>query len=125
LGDALLRPTSIYAEAARIALQHDVHAMCHITGGGLPGNLPRVTPAGLGIEIDPKSWKTDRLFALIRERGGVANAEMWRTFNMGVGFVMVVSPERAAGLVQALNTAGERAFAIGEVTSREGVSFSS
>ena len=125
LGDALLRPTSIYVEAARIALQHDVHAMCHITGGGLPGNLPRVTPAGLGIEIDPKSWKPDRLFALIQERGGVADAEMWRTFNMGVGFVMVVSPERVASLVQALNTAGERAFVMGEVTGREGVSFSS
>jgi len=65
------------------------------------------------------------LFALIQERGGVADAEMWRTFNMGVGFVMVVSPERVASLVQAVNTAGERAFVMGEVTGREGVSFSS
>jgi phosphoribosylformylglycinamidine cyclo-ligase len=124
LGDALLRPTRIYVKASRIALEHDVHAMCHITGGGLPENLPRVTPGGLGIAIDRSSWALDPLFSLIQERGGVTDAEMRRTFNMGVGFTMVVAPERAAGLVDALNASGERAFVMGEVVDREGVSFS-
>jgi len=124
LGDALLRPTRIYVRAARIALEHDVHAMCHITGGGLPQNLPRVTPEGLGIAVDRSSWAVDPLFSLIQERGGVADAEMRRTFNMGVGFTMVVAPERAASLVDALNAGGERAFVMGEVVDREGISFS-
>jgi phosphoribosylformylglycinamidine cyclo-ligase len=124
LGDALLRPTNIYVKAAQTALEHGVGAMCHITGGGLPENLPRVIPEGLGIAIDSSSWAPGPLFALIQERGGVADAEMRRTFNMGVGFTMVVAPERARRLVEALNASGERAFVMGEVTSREGVSFS-
>lgn len=124
LGDTLLRPTRIYVQAARIALEHDVHAMCHITGGGLPENLPRVTPEGLGIEIDASSWTPDAIFGLIQERGGVTDAEMRRTFNMGIGFTMVVDPARAESLVDALNASGERAFILGSVVDREGVSFS-
>ena len=124
LGDALLRPTKIYVKAARIALEHDVHAMCHITGGGLPENLPRVTPDGLGIAIDASSWQPDPIFALIQGKGGVANAEMLRTFNMGVGFTMVVDPKRSADLIDALIAKGERAFFMGEVTQSQGVSFS-
>ena len=123
LGDALLRPTRIYVKAARIGLEHEVHSMCHITGGGLPENLPRVTPEGLGITIDLSAWTPDPIFALIQERGRVSDAEMRRTFNMGVGFTMVVAPESAAGLVDALNASGERAFVMGEVSDREGVSF--
>lgn len=124
LGDALLRPTRIYVDAATIALAHDVHAMCHITGGGLPENLPRVTPDGLGITIDASAWAPDPLFALIQERGRVSDAEMRRTFNMGVGFTLIAAPERSAGLIDALNAAGERAFVLGEVNDREGVLFS-
>ena len=124
LGDALLRPTKIYVEAARIAQEHDAHAMCHITGGGLPENLPRVTPEGLGIAIDPSAWTPDPIFDLIQERGGVADPEMRRTFNMGVGFTMVVDPNRSTALVDALDANGERAFVMGEVIDREGVSFS-
>jgi len=124
LGEALLQPTRIYVKAARIAVEHHVHAMCHITGGGLPENLPRVTPEGLGIAIDTTSWTPDPIFALIQERGGVSVAEMRRTFNMGVGFTMVVAPERAASLLDALNASGEHAFVMGEVTDGEGVSFS-
>jgi len=125
LGDALLRPTRIYVKAARIALEHGVHAMCHITGGGLPENLPRVTPEGLGVAIDAGAWTVDPVFALIQERGAVADAEMRRTFNMGVGFTMVVAPSRAKQLVDALNASGERAFLMGEIVDHEGVSFSS
>ena len=98
--------------------------MCHITGGGLPENLPRVTPEGLGITIDSRSWTPDPVFALIQERGGVSDAEMRRTFNMGVGFTMVVAPEQTSGLIDALRSSGEHAFIMGEVVGDEGVSFS-
>jgi len=123
LGEALLRPTRIYVKAARIAAEHGVHAMCHITGGGLPENLPRVTPGGLGIAIDTSAWKPDPLFALIQERGQVEDSEMRRTFNLGVGFVMIVSAERSSSLVASLVAAGERAFVIGEVFEGTGISF--
>jgi phosphoribosylformylglycinamidine cyclo-ligase len=125
IGNALLRPTRIYVKTAQIALEHGVHAMCHITGGGLPENLPRVTPKGLGVAIDSGAWTVDPIFRLIQERGAVTDTEMRRTFNMGVGFTMVVAPERAAQLVDALNASGERAFVMGEIVEREGVSFSS
>jgi phosphoribosylformylglycinamidine cyclo-ligase len=124
LGEALLRPTRIYVDAASIAVDHGVRAMCHITGGGLPENLPRVLPDGLGIEIDAASWTPDPLFRLIQERGNVAEAEMRRTFNMGVGFTMVAEPSRTAELIQALVEAGEDAFVLGRVVRGEGVSFS-
>ena len=125
VGNALLRPTRIYVKTAQIALEHGVHAMCHITGGGLPENLPRVTPKGLGVAIDSGAWTVDPIFRLIQERGAVTDTEMRRTFNMGVGFTMVVAPERAAQLADALNANGERAFVMGEIVDREGVSFSS
>jgi phosphoribosylformylglycinamidine cyclo-ligase len=124
LGEALLRPTRIYVKASQIALEHGVRAMCHITGGGLPENLPRVIPDGLGIVIDSRAWTPDPLFALIQRRGGVDEAEMRRTFNMGVGFTMIVEADRSAALVDALREADEHAFVVGEVTDRDGVSFS-
>ena len=99
--------------------------MCHITGGGLLGNLPRVVPEGLGIAIDPASWTRDPLFQLIQERGGIADREMWRTFNMGVGFVIIVDPNRSADLLHALGAAGEHAFIAGRVTDHPGVALSS
>ena len=125
LGEALLRPTRIYVKAAKIALAHGARAMCHITGGGLPENLPRVTPGGLGLRVDPRTWTVDPLFTLIQERGGVADAEMRRTFNMGVGFTVVTPPSEAGALVDALSSNGERAFIMGEVVEGDGVSFTS
>ncbi len=124
LGQALLRPTKIYVEAARIGIEHGAHAMCHITGGGLPENLPRVVPKGLGMVIDWRSWERDPIFELIRNRGQVTDVEMRRTFNMGVGFVLIVTPEQSRSVVEALEQTGERVFVMGEVTDREGVSFS-
>ena len=78
----------------------------------------------LGITIDSESWTPDPLFRLIQERGNVAEAEMRRTFNMGVGFTMVIDSARSADLIQALQDAGEDAFVLGEVTDGSGVSFS-
>jgi phosphoribosylformylglycinamidine cyclo-ligase len=123
LGDALLRPTRVYVDAAAVGLEHGVSAMCHITGGGLPENLPRVLPEGLGVEVDASSWVPDPLFRLIQERGRVTEREMRRTFNMGVGFVMVVDPSHASELIASLGNAGEEAFDLGVVTRGSGVSF--
>lgn len=124
LGDALLRPTKIYANAARSALEYGARAMCHVTGGGLPDNLPRVVPAGLGVRIDAAAWEPDPLFSMIQRRGNVSTPEMRRTFNMGIGFVVVTGESEADGLVSALATLGEEASVIGRVVDGEGVSFS-
>lgn len=124
LGEALLRPTRIYVGASNIALGHGVHAMCHITGGGLPDNLPRVLPEGLGVRLHPSSWTPDPIFDLIQKRGDIADAEMWRTFNMGIGFTLVVDRKQASSLLGALDESDECAFSIGEVIEGEGVTFS-
>ncbi len=124
LGQALLRPTRIYVDAVGVALEHGARAMCHVTGGGLPGNLPRVTPEGLGIAVDLGAWAPDPLFATIQRAGSIADPEMLRAFNMGVGFTVVVEPARSKNLIDALNAIGERAFILGTVTDRPGVSFS-
>ena len=123
LGDTLLRPTRIYVDVARTAIEHGAKAMCHVTGGGLPENLPRVLPDGLGIEVQPASWDTPPIFALIQKRGNVETAEMRRTFNMGVGFVVIVDPESGDHLIGALEALGEQAFSMGHVVAGDGVVF--
>ena len=125
LGEVLLRPTRIYAKATRALLESDaeVHALCHITGGGLPGNLPRVLPEGLAIEVHKASWPEPAIFELIRRAGDVPEDEMRKTFNLGVGFVVVV-PEASVGAARAaLEGAGETVFSIGSVRAGQGVRY--
>jgi phosphoribosylformylglycinamidine cyclo-ligase len=117
VGAALLKPTRIYAKAVRAlyeALGADLHALCHITGGGLPGNLPRVLPDGtLARVVEPQPIPA--IFALIEARGPVQREEMRRTFNLGIGMVAIVAPaafERASSLLAAL---GERVTPLGTV----------
>ena len=117
VGDALLRPHPSFLGAMTPVLEAGlVRGMAHVTGGGLPGNLPRVLPEGLGAEVAP-TWDVPEIFRLIQERGGVAQDEMFRVFNMGVGFVFVVSAEDEAG---ARELAPE-AFAVGRIVKGEGV----
>jgi phosphoribosylformylglycinamidine cyclo-ligase len=121
LGAALLRPTRIYAKAVRAALAAGpVAGFSHITGGGLPGNLPRILPDGLGAEVDPGRWAEPPIFGLIAERGQVAPAEMRRTFNLGVGFVAVCPADAAADVTAALRYAGETVSDIGRVVEMPG-----
>jgi phosphoribosylformylglycinamidine cyclo-ligase len=116
LGEALLEPTRIYAKAALAALETTgVRAFCHVTGGGIPGNLPRVLPDGLGAAIREAAIPKNAIFALVRDAAQVAEDEMRRTFNMGVGLVAVSEPSRADDVARALEAAGERAFVLGEV----------
>jgi phosphoribosylformylglycinamidine cyclo-ligase len=118
LGEALLTPTRLYARASRAALASgaDVRAMSHVTGGGIPGNLPRVLPEGTGLRIE-RAWARAPIFDLVQRAGGVAEAEMRRAFNVGVGFVFVVPPGDAAKLEQALRAAGEQPFELGRVVA--------
>jgi phosphoribosylformylglycinamidine cyclo-ligase len=94
LGEELLEPTRIYAkDCLALAAETKVRTFCHVTGGGLAGNLERVSPNGLVAEIDRGSWSPAPIFGLIAQRGRVDRAEMEKTFNMGIGMVAVVAPD--------------------------------
>lgn len=121
--DALMAPTRIYVKAIK-ALQdtlgnHNLHAMSHITGGGLTDNLPRVLPENLAASIDTNSWQFSELFTWLQTQGNINQSEMYRTFNCGVGFVIVVPKDKADEAIKTLNDAGENAWALGKMVSRE------
>jgi phosphoribosylformylglycinamidine cyclo-ligase len=126
VGEALLTPTKIYARAVSSLLDaagESVKGLSHITGGGLPGNIPRVLPDGLGVRLDLGTYARPAIFRLIAEGGPVEEAEMRRTFNLGVGLIAVVAPEAEARAIEALQRAGEQAWAFGEVTAVGDVPF--
>jgi phosphoribosylformylglycinamidine cyclo-ligase len=108
VGEALLTPTRIYARrilAARAALRaagHDVRGLAHVTGGGLPGNVPRALPRHLGARLDPWRWPMPSVMALLGALGGIEDAELRATFNGGIGMVLVVAPEAVAAAREAL-----------------------
>ncbi len=118
LGEALLTPTRLYARAvaAAIASGADIRAMSHVTGGGIPGNLPRVLPEGLGLRIE-RAWPRAPIFDLVQRAGAIAEAEMRRAFNVGVGYVFVVPAADAPKAERALRAAGEHPFELGRVVA--------
>lgn len=128
LGAALLTPTRIYVDAVA-ALQRapeplDLRAMCHVTGGGIVGNLPRVLPDGLGADMDTTTWTRPPVFDLIQGQAGPAGsgvdeAEMYRTFNMGLGYLVVVPQAQVERALARLAEAGEPAMQVGRVVTRE------
>jgi phosphoribosylformylglycinamidine cyclo-ligase len=116
LGDALLRPTRIYVKAMLAAVAAgEVRSFCHVTGGGLPENLPRVLPKNVDLELDAKSWKRPPIFDLIQSIAGTDDAEMYRTFNMGLGLVAVVPERDADKVAQAITATGETVQRVGRV----------
>ncbi|MCC5985038.1 MAG: phosphoribosylformylglycinamidine cyclo-ligase [Rhodobacteraceae bacterium] len=124
LGAALLTPTRLYARPALAAIRAGgVRALAHITGGGLTENLPRVLPEGLGAEIDLSAWTLPPVFDWLRREGGLDEAEMLKTFNAGIGMVLVVAPDRAAALAALLADAGETVTPLGTVTAGEGLRY--
>ncbi len=124
LGAALLTPTRLYVRAALAAIRAGgVHGLAHITGGGLSENLPRVLPEGLGCAVDLSAWELPPVFRWLAETGGLAEAELLKTFNAGIGMVLVVAPERAEALSATLSEAGEQVVALGEVRRGAGVSY--
>lgn len=124
LGAALLAPTRLYVKQALAAVRAGgVHALAHITGGGLTENLPRVLPQGLGAEIDLNSWDLPLVFQWLADQGGMDQAEMLKTFNAGVGMVLSVSADQAGAISALLTETGETVLHLGHVTEGEGVSY--
>jgi phosphoribosylformylglycinamidine cyclo-ligase len=122
LAQALLAPHRSYLSALEPLLERDkIAALAHITGGGFPGNVPRVLPPGLGARIHTDSWAPPPLFQLIQRGGNVPREEMYRTFNMGVGMVVVVSPADLHEVEHSLERRGEPSVLIGTVVEGEGV----
>ena len=127
LGDVLLTPTRIYARdllAMRSALGaagHEVRGIAHITGGGLPGNVPRALPEALGARLDPATWPMPSVMRVLGALGGIADAELRATFNAGLGMVMVVPADAAATTVELARDRGIPAWVVGEVVEASSV----
>ncbi|PKL95941.1 MAG: phosphoribosylformylglycinamidine cyclo-ligase [Gammaproteobacteria bacterium HGW-Gammaproteobacteria-8] len=114
----LLAPTRIYtASVLPLAAAGQLLGMAHITGGGLTENIVRIIPEGLGIEIDPASWPVSEMFQWLAATGRIEPAEMRRTFNLGIGFVLVLRPEHAESVLTQLADSGEKARIIGRVVA--------
>lgn len=125
LGDVLLEPTRIYVRAVmkllrQYKVKQVVHAMAHITGGGLVGNIPRVLPRDCNAVINKSSWKAPKIFGFLQEKGPVEDGEMFRVFNMGIGYVMVVAEDFADSIMKKLARYGEKVYKIGRVTTGVG-----
>ncbi len=122
LGEALLEPTVVYARAAHRAMRTgQIHAMAHITGGGLGGNIPRVLPDGVGVQLDPRRWTRHALFDLIQRAGDVDEAEMRRTFNLGLGMAFVVEAAGADAVMAVLRENHIGCAIVGEVIPSDAV----
>jgi phosphoribosylformylglycinamidine cyclo-ligase len=122
LGEALLAPTRLYVRPVLEAVRAGgVHALAHITGGGLTENIPRVLPEGLGAQIDLGAWALPPVFGWMRDVAGIADGEMLKTFNCGIGMVVVAAPDRAEALAAVLRAAGENVYELGHVVPGAGV----
>lgn len=120
LMDHLLAPTRIYVKSLLALIQQvPVHALAHITGGGLPENLPRVLPKGTRAVIDTRAWAWPPVFRWLQEQGQVPTQEMYRTFNCGVGMVVVVPADHLDQALALLQASGETAFVIGEIRASD------
>ncbi|MEZ5737148.1 MAG: phosphoribosylformylglycinamidine cyclo-ligase [Novosphingobium sp.] len=118
--DALIEPTRIYVKSLLPLIRKGgIHALAHITGGGLLENVPRVLPEGLHARIDAASWPQPRLMAFLQAQGNIEPAEMARTFNCGIGMVLAVAADEASALTQELEAAGETVFMIGAIEPGE------
>jgi phosphoribosylformylglycinamidine cyclo-ligase len=121
LADCIMAPTRIYVKPLLALMQSlTIKGMAHITGGGLTENVPRVLPTNVVAVLDSKTWDTPKLFKWLREQGNVAEQEMFRTFNCGIGMVVVVSQSDAANAISLLEAAGEKVWAIGHIRDRKG-----
>ena len=120
LADALMAPTTIYVKPILALLRErpgTIHGMAHITGGGLQENIIRVVPDGLGLAIDSSTWQMPRVFEWLQHEGKVPREEMWRTFNCGIGFALILAPGDVAGVRAALTQSGLASEPIGEVVA--------
>ena len=125
LGDVLLEPTRIYVRPivkllSQYKVKQVVHGMAHITGGGLVGNIPRMLPTNCNAVIKKTSWPKHKIFTFLQETGPVEESEMYRVFNMGIGFVLIVAEDFAHSIANKLTRFGEKVYTIGEITPGTG-----
>jgi phosphoribosylformylglycinamidine cyclo-ligase len=121
LGDALLAPTRLYIKSGLAAIRAGgVKGFAHITGGGLTENLPRALPGGLDAQIDLDSWTPPPVFGWLARNAGIAEREMLRTFNCGLGFMAIVSEECSGHVIDAFQGAGEKAWRVGALVPGDG-----
>ena len=125
LGDVLLEPTRIYVRPivkllSQYKVKKVVHGMAHITGGGLEGNIPRVLPKDCNAVIKKASWPKHKIFTFLQKAGPIEESEMFRVFNMGIGFVLIVSEDFANSITKKLSRFGEQVYRIGRITTGTG-----
>ena len=121
LEDALMAPTTIYVKPVLDLLaRHDIHAMAHITGGGITENIIRVVPDGLGLDVEASTIELPPVFDWLQNEGSVAREEMWRTFNCGIGFVLIVAENEVSAVGASLAAAGLAHKPIGRVVANAG-----
>ncbi|MBF0538855.1 MAG: phosphoribosylformylglycinamidine cyclo-ligase [Nitrospirae bacterium] len=124
LGQELLTPTQIYVKTIlNVRDTIEIKAMAHITGGGLTGNLPRILPQGHGIQINTNSWHRPPIFQLVQKMGNIDDQEMFKTFNMGIGYVIITPQKESQKALAVLNDYGQQAYVIGEVIKGAGVEY--
>ncbi len=117
----LIEPTKIYVKSVLSLLkQHTVHAISHITGGGLLENIPRVLPDDLAAKLDNTSWELPEIFQFLQNTGNIELTEMYRVFNCGVGMILILSAEESADAIKHLEAQGEKAWLIGEIIKNNG-----
>lgn len=122
LGSALIEPTKIYTKACNAVLPNvPVNGIIHITGGGFFENIPRIIPEGLGVRINLGSWKVSPIFEYIQKCGNIDRNEMFATFNMGIGMIMIVAEDQEEAVLNLLKEAGETPSVIGKIVTGEGV----
>ena len=121
LSEELLIPTNLYPKACLPLIEKfEIRGMVHVTGGGFYENIPRVLPGGCSVEVDVTSWPVPKIFSLLQEWGNVAWPEMYRTFNMGIGMILVVPKEEVENIQKDLANRNEVSYVIGHVTQGEG-----
>ena len=124
LGEAVMRPTKIYAQqVAAVMDKVTIKGISHITGGGFYENFPRVMPEGLGVELDESAWEVPEVFSFIQEKGNMKTKDMYGVFNMGVGMALIIAKEDKDTVMATLEEMGETANMIGKVIGKEGVHF--
>jgi len=120
--DLMLEPTRIYVKTILKLLEnHQVHAMVHVTGGGLTENIPRVLPANVNAEINTQAWNMPAIFNWLQEQGNISDADMRITFNCGIGFVLCVDANDSDAILNSLKDMNEEAYVIGKIVAGEQV----
>jgi phosphoribosylformylglycinamidine cyclo-ligase len=122
VGEELLEPHRSYAKVVQLVMRIvKVKGMAHITGGGITDNLPRTIPDGMGAEVDLGAWSVPPVFTFLKQAGNIADHEMLRTFNMGIGYLLIVSADEADKALDAFSQAGEEAVVVGRIVPGENV----